>query len=43
MDQYSIKTIDDIHLVYSFKSTMMLKVWFIIEIIIYLLMKYKYI
>lgn len=42
-DQYSIKTIEDIHLVHSFKSTFTLKVWCIIEIIIYLLMKYKYI
>ena len=42
-DQYSINTIDDIHLVHTFKTTFNIKVWFIIQIIIYLLMKYKYI
>jgi hypothetical protein len=40
---YDIQNIEDISLIHTFKTPFILKVWAIIEIIIYLLMKYNYI
>jgi hypothetical protein len=40
---FDIHNIDDIHLVHTFKTPLILKVWTIIEIMIYLLMRYNYI
>ena len=40
---YDIQNIEDISLIHTFKTPFILKVWAIIEIIMYLLMKYNYI
>ena len=40
---FDIHNIDDIHLIHTFKTPLILKVWAIIEIMIYLLMRYNYI
>ncbi len=42
-NMYDIQNIDDINLVHTFKTPLILKVWAIIEIMIYFLMRYNYI
>ena len=43
INSYDIQNIEDIHLIHTFKTPLILKVWAIIEIMIYLLMRYHYI
>jgi len=43
INSYDIQNIEDIHLIHTFKIPLILKVWAIIEIMIYLLMRYHYI
>jgi hypothetical protein len=43
VNQFDIQNIEDISLIHTFKTPLILKVWAIIEIMIYLLMRYRYI
>jgi hypothetical protein len=40
---YDIQNIDEINLLHTFKTPFILKMWAIIEIMVYLLMRYHYI
>jgi len=43
INPYDIQNIEDINLIHTFKTPLILKVWAFIEIMIYLLMRYRYI